>query len=299
MQALFDAVNAICAKIQIVSNWFWDFPCNLDWYGSIPILGNFSLAIILLVGTGIYFTFRLHFVQVHNFIFAVKVLMQRNHTRNGISSLTAFLLSTAMRVGPGNILGVTGAISIGGPGALFWMWVSAFFGMATSFAESTLSQICKEKRDNEYVGGLPFYARKLLNDSAAAGVALSMLYIVYALLCFPAQGFNTISAVGAIAGKISGVNIPTNSSLYWISFAVLIVITAVISFGGIKKVTKVTDRIVPVMAVIYVLTVIALTVGNIDRIPLFFSSVSRRPLRLMLFSAVPSVWRSARVLSAA
>lgn len=273
MQALFDAVNAICAKIQIVSNWFWDFPCNLDWYGSIPILGNFSLAIILLVGTGIYFTFRLHFVQVHNFIFAVKVLMQRNHTRNGISSLTAFLLSTAMRVGPGNILGVTGAISIGGPGALFWMWVSAFFGMATSFAESTLSQIFKEKRDNEYVGGLPFYARKLLNDSAAAGVALSMLYIVYALLCFPAQGFNTISAVGAIAGKITGVNIHTNSSLYWISFAVLIVITAVISFGGIKKVTKVTDRIVPVMAVIYVLTVIALTVGNLDRIPLFFSSV--------------------------
>ena len=163
MQALFDAVNAICAKIQIVSNWFWDFPCNLDWYGSIPILGNFSLAIILLVGTGIYFTFRLHFVQVHNFIFAVKVLMQRNHTRNGISSLTAFLLSTAMRVGPGNILGVTGAISIGGPGALFWMWVSAFFGMATSFAESTLSQIFKEKRDNEYVGGLPFYARKLFS----------------------------------------------------------------------------------------------------------------------------------------
>ena len=273
MQALFDAVNAICAKIQIVSNLFWDFPCNLDWYGSIPILGNFSLAIILLVGTGIYFTFRLHFVQVHNFVFAVKVLMQRNHTRNGISSLTAFLLSTAMRVGPGNILGVTGAISIGGPGALFWMWVSAFFGMATSFAESTLSQIFKEKRDNEYVGGLPFYARKLLNDSATAGVALSMLYIVYALLCFPAQGFNTISAVGAIASKISGVNIPTNSSLYWISFAVLIVITAVISFGGIKKVTKVTDRIVPVMAVIYVLTVIALTVGNLDRIPLFFSSV--------------------------
>ena len=73
MQALFDAVNAICAKIQIVSNWFWDFPCNLDWYGSIPILGNFSLAIILLVGTGIYFTFRLHFVQVHNFIFAITV----------------------------------------------------------------------------------------------------------------------------------------------------------------------------------------------------------------------------------
>ena len=91
MQALFDAVNAICAKIQIVSNWFWDFPCNLDWYGSIPILGNFSLAIILLVGTGIYFTFRLHFVQVHNFLFAIKVLMQRNHTRNGCPNRGIYL----------------------------------------------------------------------------------------------------------------------------------------------------------------------------------------------------------------
>lgn len=273
MQALFDAVNAICGKIQIVSDWFWGFPCNLDWYGSIPVLGNFSLAIILLVGTGIYFTFRLHFVQVHNFLFGIKVLLRHRHATNGISSLTAFLLSTAMRVGPGNILGVTGAISIGGPGALFWMWVSAFFGMATSFAESTLSQIFKEKREDEYVGGMPFYARKLLNDSAAAGVALSLLYIVYAMLCFPAQGFNTISAVGAIASTITGVNIPTNSTLYWVSFGILIVMTAIISFGGIKKVTKVTDRIVPVMAVIYVLTVFALILGNFDRIPWFFTAV--------------------------
>ena len=162
MQTLFDAVNAICGKIQIVSNWFWDFPCNLDWYASIPVLGNFSLAIILLVGTGIVFTFKLHFVQVKRFKYGLHVLMRRKNSETGISSLTAFLLSTAMRVGPGNILGVTGAISIGGPGALFWMWISAFFGMATSFAESTLSQIFKEKRDDAYVGGMPFYGRRLL-----------------------------------------------------------------------------------------------------------------------------------------
>ena len=175
MQTLFDAVNAICGKIQIVSNWFWDFPCNLDWYAAIPVLGNFSLAIILLVGTGIVFTFRLHFVQVKRFKYSLHVLMRRKKTATGISSLTAFLLSTAMRVGPGNILGVTGAISIGGPGALFWMWISAFFGMATSFAESTLSQIFKEKREDEYVGGMPFYGRKLLKDAAWVGVALSLL----------------------------------------------------------------------------------------------------------------------------
>ena len=230
--------------------------------------------LVLLVGTGILLTFRLKLLQVFKLPQALGLIFSAKNDGSGdVNSFKALCTALAATVGTGNIVGVATAIKAGGPGALFWMWVSAFFGMATSFAESTLSQIFKEKRDNEYVGGLPFYARKLLNDSAAAGVALSMLYIVYALLCFPAQGFNTISAVGAIASKISGVNIPTNSSLYWISFAVLIVITAVISFGGIKKVTKVTDRIVPVMAVIYVLTVIALTVGNLDRIPLFFSSV--------------------------
>lgn len=72
MEALFSAVNAICGKIQIVSNWFWDFPTNLDWYASIPILGNFSLAIILLVGTGIYFTFKLRFVQVRKFKYGLQ-----------------------------------------------------------------------------------------------------------------------------------------------------------------------------------------------------------------------------------
>lgn len=273
MQALFDMVNAICGKIQIVSNWFWDFPCNLDWYAKIPILGNFSLAIISLVGTGILFTFQLHFVQVRRFRYGIHVLVHSKNPKKGISSLTAFLLSTAMRVGPGNMLGVTGAISIGGPGALFWMWISAFFGMATTFAESTLSQIFKEKRDDEYVGGMPFYGRKLLHNAAWVGVALSLLYIIYALLCFPAQGFNTVSAVGAIAETVTGKDIPTNSVLYWIAFAVLIVITAMVSFGGLKKVTKVTDRVVPFMAVAYVLTAAALILCNFTRIPWFFGAV--------------------------
>ena len=273
MEALFAAVNAICAKIQIVSNLFWEFPTNFGWYAAIPVLGNFSLAIILLVGTGIYFTFRLRFVQVRKFRYGLHVLVNSKKTAMGISSLAAFLLSTAMRVGPGNILGVTGAISIGGPGALFWMWVSAFFGMSTAFVESTMSQIFKEKRGDVYVGGLPFYGRRLLKDAAWAGVALSVLYIVYAFLCFPAQGFNTISAVGAIAGVITGTTFATNSALYWISFAVLILVTAAISFGGIKKITKATDILVPIMAVVYVLTVVVLVLCNAVRIPWFFSAV--------------------------
>ncbi|MFR7843369.1 MAG: alanine:cation symporter family protein [Gallintestinimicrobium sp.] len=191
MQALFDAVNAICGKIQVVSESVLEFPTNLGWYAAIPILGNFR--------SGDHFAGRYWnfsdisvpvWLQVRKFKYGLKVLLHsKAATKTGISALAAFLLSTAMRVGPGNILGVTGAISIGGPGALFWMWLSAFFGMSTAFAESTLSQIFKEKRDGQYVGGLPFYGRRLLNNAAWAGVALSVLYIVYAFLCFPAQGF--------------------------------------------------------------------------------------------------------------
>lgn len=123
MQELFQVINQIFAFIGPLS----DFPTNFAWYQSIPVLGNFSLAVILLLGSGVYFSFRLGFVQVTHFKRGVKLLAQNKKTSMGISSAAAFFLSTAMRVGPGNIDGVTGAIAVGGPGALFWMWVSAFF----------------------------------------------------------------------------------------------------------------------------------------------------------------------------
>ena len=273
MSALFEVINAICAKIQNISDLFWSFPTNLEWYSNIPILGNFSLAIILLIGSGIYFTFRLRFIQIRKFKEGIRILKNSKATQTGISPLAAFFLSTAMRVGPGNILGVTGAIATGGPGALFWMWVSAFFGMATAYTESTLAQIFKERQDNEYLGGLAFYGKRLLKGSAIVGIALSIIYIIYALLCFPAQGFNTISAVGQIAETLTGQTYATDSSLYWISFAVLMIISIMVSFGGIKKLTKVTDITVPVMAVIYVLTILVLIIVNFNRIPWFFYAV--------------------------
>lgn len=273
MQELFDVINEICSKIQVVSDLFWDFPTNFEWYAKIPILGNFSLAIILLVGSGIFFTCNLRFIQVRKFRYGLQMLKNSKSNETGISPLAAFFLSTAMRVGPGNILGVTGAISVGGPGALFWMWISAFFGMATAYTESTMAQIFKEKKGDEYIGGLAFYGKRLLRNAAPVGVFLSVMYIVYALLCFPAQGFNTVSSIGQIAETITGNVIPTNSLLYWVSFVVLLIVLVVISFGGIKKVTKVTDIIVPIMAVVYVLTVLVLVIVNVDRIPWFFSAV--------------------------
>ena len=132
MEHLFQAINNIFDFVIPVSDFFWDFPTNFSWYASIPVLGNFSLAVILLIGSGIYFTLKTGFIQVTHFGRGIRILTRKKKEEIGISSLAAFFLSSAMRVGPGNILGVTGAIAVGGPGALFWMWVSAFFGMATA-----------------------------------------------------------------------------------------------------------------------------------------------------------------------
>ena len=140
MNQLFNAINNVFRFVTPVSDFFWDFPTNLDWYAAIPILGNFSLAVLLLVGSGIFFTLKTGFIQVTHFTKGIRLLSKKKSDETGISSLAAFLLSSAMRVGPGNILGVTGAISVGGPGALFWMWVSAIFGKKKKKNESVLAK---------------------------------------------------------------------------------------------------------------------------------------------------------------
>lgn len=164
MQGIFEGINHIFRFIGPLSDFLWEFPTNFEYYAKIPLLGNLSFAIILLVGSGLFFSFRLGFMQVTGFKRGVKILTRKKTVETGISPLASFFLSTAMRVGPGNIIGVTGAIAVGGPGALFWMWLSAFFGMATAYMEATLSQIFKEKKEDEFVGGLPFYGRKLLGN---------------------------------------------------------------------------------------------------------------------------------------
>lgn len=273
MKAIFEAINNVFDFIGPLSDLLWDFPTNLDWYAKIPLLGNLSLAIIVLVGSGLFFSFRLGFIQVTNFKRGVKVLTTKRTTTTGISPLASFFLSTAMRVGPGNILGVTGAIAVGGPGALFWMWISAFFGMATAYMEATLAQIFKEKKDDEFVGGMSFYGRKLLGNKAWIGIFLSVLYILYALCCLPAQGFNVVSSVGRMAEVATGSIIDSSSMFYYIVGAIVIVLTAIVAFGGIKKVSKWTDRMVPVMAVVYVTTVVVLILINFNEIPYFFKAV--------------------------
>ena len=273
MQGVFEAINGIFAFVTPLSDFLWDFPTNFEWYANIPVLGSISFAVLLLLGSGIYFSFRIGFMQVTYFKKGIKIMTEKRTIKTGVSPLAAFLLSSAMRVGPGNIIGVTGAIAVGGPGALFWMWVSAFFGMAVAYMEGALAQIFKEKKDDEFVGGLPFYGRKLIGNKVWVGVFLSILYILYAFCCLPAQGFNVVSSVGRMAEIATGSTIATDSMFYYIISAVIVLATAVIAFGGIKKVTKWTDKMVPVMAVLYIVTVLVLIVLNLDAIPYFFSAV--------------------------
>ena len=273
MQGVFESINSIFSFIGPLSDFLWDFPTNFEWYSSIPLLGNFSFAIILLLGSGIFFSFRIGFMQVTHFKKGIGVMTQKRTVETGISPLAAFLLSSAMRVGPGNIIGVTGAIAVGGPGALFWMWISAFFGMAVAYMEGVLAQIFKEKKDDEFVGGLPFYGRKLLGNKVWVGVFLSLLYILYALCCLPAQGYNVVSSIGRMAEIATSTSIATDSMFYYIVGAAIVVLTAFVAFGGIRKVTKWTDKMVPVMAVLYIATVLVLILLNLGSVPYFFKAV--------------------------
>lgn len=275
MEAIFATINEIFSFIIPLSDLLWEFPTNFSWYAQIPILGNFSLAIILLLGSGVYFSFRLGFVQISEFSHGVLSMVKHRQTQTGISPLASFFLSSAMRVGPGNIIGVTGAISVGGPGALFWMWVSAFFGMSIAYMESVLAQIFKEQKGSEFVGGLPFYGRLLLGNHVGLGIFLSMLYILYAWCCLPAQAFNVVSSVGEVTKMMLGREILLSATFYYITGFLLIFLTAIIVFGGIRKVIYITDKMVPVMAVVYTITVIVLICVNFDRIPYFFSAVFR------------------------
>lgn len=273
MSVFFEAINRFFDFVVPIADFLWDFPTNLEWYANIPILGKFTFAIILLVGTGIYFTIRTRFIQVTGFKRGIKILVESRASETGISPLASFLLSSAMRVGPGNIMGVTGAISIGGPGALFWMWVSAFFGMSTAFAEAVLAQIYKEKKGNEYVGGLPFYGQKLLGDKRWVGVLISVIFIMYALFSIPGQTFHLFTSFGSIADTMGGTTFGRESAVYY-GIAIFLVITVALTvLGGIRRVAAVTDVMVPIMAVVYTIVVLLIIIVNLNEIPYFFKAV--------------------------
>lgn len=273
MQDIFNSINNFFSFISPISDAIWDFPTKVSWYAAIPILGQLSFPVLLLVGMGIYFTVRTGFIQRMSFGQTVKIMLRKQTSTTGISALGSFMLGLAMRAGPGNIVGITGAISVGGPGALFWMWVAAFFGMSTAFMESVLAQLFKEKNGKEYVGGLPFYGRRILGNKRFVGLILSCVYITYALLNVPSQTFNVFSAVGTISETIAGQAYPRQSMFYYIIAVVLVFICAFIIFGGIRRVVAYSNVLVPVKAVLFCGISVVIILINFPLIPYFFKEV--------------------------
>ena len=273
MNHIFEVINRVFAFIVPISDFLWDFPKGIGAWAAIPVLGQFSLAMLLLLGTGVWFTTKTGGVQLRRFRESIRIVMDRTASETGISPFAAFMLSSAMRAGPGNIMGVTGAVSVGGPGALFWMWTAATVGMATGFVEATLAQIFKEKKGDEYVGGLPFYGMKILGNRRWIGVTLSLLFMTYALLNVPSQTFHLFTALGSAASTIAGTTLARTSGTYYAIGLLLIVAIAALVLGGMKRVVRFTDICVPVMAVLYCGVVAVLILLNFRLIPYFFKAV--------------------------
>lgn len=227
--------------------------------GTNTLLWSYVL-IIMLIGLGLYFTFRTKFVQFRLFGEMVRLLGEGARAdKKGVSSFQAFCISTASRVGTGNLAGVAIAITTGGPGAVFWMWLIALIGSASAFVESTLAQIYKVKDGDTFRGGPAYYMEKALN-ARWMGVTFAVLITLTFGLAFNSVQANTITSAFHSSFGINKVLIAV----------ILSIITAIIIFGGIKRIARVSEIIVPVMAGAYILIALFIMIINITEIPSVF-----------------------------
>lgn len=222
--------------------------------------------IIVLVGLGLYFTIRTGFVQFINFPEMFRVIFDKRSIdasgKKGTSSFQAFAISAASRVGTGNLAGVASAVALGGPGAVFWMWLIALLGAASGFVESTLAQVYKEPDKNQYRGGPAYYMEKGLK-SRWLGVTFAIIITFTYGLVFNSVQSNTISL--AFEGEFA-----VSETVMAI---VLLVLTAAVIFGGLKSIANVSQIIVPIMAIIYLAIALYVVIGNIEALPDIFSII--------------------------
>ena len=225
-----------------------------------------NILIILLIGTGLFFSFKTKFVQFRYIKEMFRLLGdgigKSTKEKGGVSSFQAFCISTASRVGTGNIAGVAIAVAVGGPGAVFWMWLIALIGSASSFVESTLAQIYKVKDKDSFRGGPAYYMEKGLGKRWL-GIIFSILITICFGFVFNAVQANTVSIAFSSAFGISQAAIGI----------ILAIVTAVVIFGGIHRVAKVSEIIVPILAVLYILIALVVVVLNITEIPSVFKLI--------------------------
>ncbi len=214
--------------------------------------------VYILVGIGIFFTVASRGLQLRHFKRMIKALTIKPAKEGHVSSYQAVMLSIGGRVGSGNIIGVAVAITLGGPGAVFWMWMVAFLGMATSFYESVLAQTFKQKEGEDFRGGPAYYIRHGLGKNWSW---LAALYSILLLITF-GYGFVAMQSFAIAASFEATFDVPTHVTGLGIMF-----LTGVVIFGGVHRIVHFTDLMVPIMAIGYVLLALYVIGTNITLIP--------------------------------
>lgn len=225
------------------------------------------ILIVLLLGTGIYFTFKTRFVQFRMLGESIRVVMEPKNDENGLSSFQALMVSTASRVGTGNIAGISTAICLGGAGAVFWMWVTALLGSASAFIESTLAQIYKRKaQDGTCYGGPAYYIQAVLKKrwlGALFAVFLIMTYMV---------GFNLVASFN-ITDSFRTYSFFNESTTPMVVGGILAVIFCLCVFGGSTQISKITGILVPFMGIFYLAVALFIVVTHFNLIPQMFADI--------------------------
>ncbi len=215
--------------------------------------------------TGVLFTLRMRFFQVRHFKEMIRLMFQGEKSPNGISSFQAIAMSLAGRVGTGNIVGVSTAIFIGGPGAVFWMWITAFLGASSAFIESTLGQIFKRVENNEYRGGPAYYIEYGIGDKFGKiyGIIFAIVTIISVGLLLPGVQSNAIAS-----SMHNAIHVPQ-----WLMGGIVVVILGLIIFGGVRSIANVATAVVPFMAIIYILMAVIIICINIQEVPALFALI--------------------------
>ena len=238
--------------------------------------------LVLIIATGIYMTVRTHFFQItrikhwaNETFLAIfkKKSVTKTKEKKAISQFQALSTALAATIGTGNIAGVATAIAVGGPGAVFWMWLSAFFGMMTNYSENVLGIFFRKKNDHgEWSGGAMYYINEGLKDRKGFKHIAKPLAVLFSVFCVLASfGIGNMTQVNSISSAMkSNFNIPTI-----VTGIILAVIAALVIVGGIKRIASVTEKLVPFMAVFYIVGCLIIFFSNFNQIPYVFSSIFR------------------------
>ena len=254
---------------------FSDIVAKVDSFAWGPVM------LILLVGTGVYFSVRMGFIQFSKFGYAMKntlgKMFKKHEAGDGeVTPLQAVTTALAATVGTGNIAGVTGAIVAGGPGAVFWMWLSALFGMVTKYSEVVLAVRYRERNDKgDWVGGPMYYIENGLGKKwKILGIIFSIFGIFAVFGTGNATQVNTIVAsIDAALISFGAMEASSTATLNLILGIVITVLVGLILLGGIKRIGHVAERMVPLMALLYIVLGLGVIIVHIDNLPTAFSSI--------------------------